>query len=85
MKLNSEYDIVHLHDGGGHLEAVFCGFGKAKIIYHLHGSPIREGMPNSYIQKTQICVKTTLDLLNRSDKHNIYKRFYIRLEYEGSL
>jgi hypothetical protein len=46
LKLNNEYDIIHLHDGGGILEAVFCGFGKAKIIYHFHGSTIREGATN---------------------------------------
>ena len=46
FRMNNEYDILHLHDGGGILEAVFCGHGKAKIIYHFHGSQIREGMPN---------------------------------------
>jgi glycosyltransferase involved in cell wall biosynthesis len=55
LKINNEYDIVQLHDGGGIFEAVFCGFGKAKVIYHFHGSSIRENMPNfnikSYIKK----------------------------------
>ena len=53
LKLNNEYDILHLHDGGGFLEAIFCGFSKAKIIYHFHGSQIREGMPN-FTKFTQI-------------------------------
>lgn len=55
LKLNNEYDIVHLHDGGGIFETIFCGFGKAKVIYHFHGSSIRENMPRftikSYIKK----------------------------------
>jgi hypothetical protein len=46
FKLNFDYDILHLHEGGGIFESIFCGFGKAKIIYHFHGSPIRENMPN---------------------------------------
>ena len=46
IKINNEYDILHLHDAGGKLEAIFCGFGKAKIIYHFHGSAIREGATN---------------------------------------
>ena len=55
LEINDDYDIVHLHDGGGIFEAIFCGFGKAKVIYHFHGSSIREGMPRftfkSYIKK----------------------------------
>lgn len=46
LSLNHEYDIIHLHDGGGIFEAIFCGFGEAKVLYHFHGSCIRDGMPN---------------------------------------
>jgi glycosyltransferase involved in cell wall biosynthesis len=55
LKINNEYNIIHLHDGGGIFEAVFCGFGKAKVIYHFHGSSIRDSTPNfnimTYIKK----------------------------------
>ena len=44
--LNYEYDIVHLSDGGGNFVALFCGYGKAKVVYHFHGSSIREGLPS---------------------------------------
>jgi glycosyltransferase involved in cell wall biosynthesis len=53
LSINNEYDIVHLSDGGGIFTAFLCGFGKAKVIYHFHGSSIREGLP-SFTIKTKI-------------------------------
>ena len=45
LGINNRFDIVHLHDGAGILGAVVSGMGTARVVYHFHGSVIREGLP----------------------------------------
>jgi len=47
VKIGSEYDVIHLHGGGGLVGSTSTKFTPAKRIGHFHGSDIRRFGPTS--------------------------------------